>query len=73
MQNEKLFEIAFLQAHQVRAPVANILGMISLFNADDPNDPINGEVIRELRGVTEALDNIIYQIVQKTSEIKIVR
>lgn len=72
-QNEKLFEIAFLQAHQVRAPVANILGMIRLFNVDNPSDPINGEVIRELQGVTESLDNIIYQIVQKTSEIKIVR
>jgi DNA-binding NtrC family response regulator len=72
-QNEKLFEIAFLQAHQVRAPVANILGMIRLFNIDNPSDPINGEVIRELQGVTESLDNIIYQIVQKTSEIKILR
>jgi DNA-binding NtrC family response regulator len=72
MQNEKLFEIAFLQSHQVRAPVANILGMIHLFNSENPSDPINTQVIKELLGITEKLDNIIYQIVQKTNEIKVI-
>ncbi|MCD6018103.1 MAG: DNA-binding transcriptional regulator BaeR [Bacteroidetes bacterium] len=69
VQNEKLFEIAFLQSHQVRAPVAHILGLISLFNMDDPADPKNTEVIKNLHKTTVAFDDIIHQIVQKTSEI----
>src|SRR5690606_34910517 len=32
IQNSKLFEIAFLQSHQVRGPITNILGLIELFN-----------------------------------------
>ena len=69
LQNERLFEIAFLQSHQVRAPIAHILGLISLFNMDNPNDPKNTEIIKNLQKTTLAFDNIIYQIVQKTSEI----
>ena len=73
IQNEKLFEIAFLQSHQVRAPVANILGVINLFNMEDLHDPVNSEVIRELQVISGKLDNIIHLIVQKTNEIKILR
>ncbi len=31
-QNDKLLEIAWVQSHKVRGPVANILGLISLFD-----------------------------------------
>ncbi|MCD6067602.1 MAG: DNA-binding transcriptional regulator BaeR [Bacteroidetes bacterium] len=70
LQNEKLFEIAFLQSHQVRAPVANVLGLLNLFNLDNPHDPLNSEVIRKLQSTTLAFDTIIHQIMQKTSEIR---
>lgn len=43
IQNEKLYEIAFLQSHQVRVPVAHILGLYSLFKFDTPYDPINAK------------------------------
>jgi CheY-like chemotaxis protein len=69
-QNNKLFEIAFLQSHQVRAPVAHILGLISLFKADNPADPINGEVIKMLHTTTKELDKIIFEIAERTREIK---
>lgn len=70
IQNEKLYEIAFLQSHQVRGPIASILGLISLFNFDNPNDPINTIVITNLQKTTVAFDEIIHEIVQKTSEIE---
>jgi DNA-binding NtrC family response regulator len=70
LQNEKLFEIAFLQSHQVRAPIANVLGLINLFNQNNPNDPMNTEVIRRLQSTTESFDKVIKQIVQKTHEIE---
>jgi GAF domain-containing protein len=70
-QNRKLYEIAFLQAHQVRGPVAQIKGLSSLFNFEDSNDPINAQVIPRLKLATESLDEVVHSIVQKTSEIKI--
>lgn len=69
-QNEKLKEIAFLQAHQVRAPIANILGLSSLFNYNAPNDPVNAEVVNRMKSATETLDGIVKEIVQKTSKIQ---
>ena len=72
-QNAKLLEIAFLQAHQVRAPVANVLGLINLLNFENPNDPINVEILKRLRETTIAFDNIIHEIVKITSEIKAIK
>jgi DNA-binding NtrC family response regulator len=69
-QYEKLRQIAFLQSHQVRGPIASILGLINLFNSDNPGDPLNCEVIKNLRMTTRAFDDIIHEIVQKTSEIE---
>ena len=51
-QNKKLLEIAFLQSHQIRRPVADILGLISIFNFDDPCDPENMEILTRLPGVS---------------------
>jgi DNA-binding NtrC family response regulator len=70
MQYEALLEIAFLQSHQVRGPVANILGLINLFNMNDLNDPKNVEVIKNLQKTTLLFDEVIHRIVQKTKEIK---
>ena len=70
VQNKKLLEIALLQSHQVRAPIANILGLINLFNFGNPGDPINTEVIRNLQKSTIDFDKIIHKIMQKTLEIK---
>jgi hypothetical protein len=69
-QGKKLFNIAFLQSHQVRVPIANVLGLFSLFNFDNHTDPINGEVLNMLKLVAEDFDKTIYKIVQSTSDIK---
>ena len=69
-QYKALFEIASLQSHQVRGPIASILGLINLFNFDDPSDPMNTDIIRNLQEATLAFDQVIYSIVEKTNEIK---
>lgn len=68
-QNERLREIAFLQAHQVRAPIANILGLYNIFNHDNLSDPINREIMERFKTATDNLDAIVKEIVQKTYEI----
>jgi len=70
LQNEKLFEIAFLQSHQVRVPVAQILGLYNLFNFNNPSDPVNSEILRKLKITAETLDNVVHQVVQKTNIIR---
>lgn len=70
IQNEKLFEIAFLQSHQVRVPVAQILGLYSLFKFDNPADPSNNEIFSMLKTAVESLDKTIHEITEKTEEIK---
>ena len=64
------FALAFLQSHQVRVPIANILGLIDLFEFDTPSDPINGVILNKLKTVAESLDIIIQEIVQNTSRLK---
>jgi DNA-binding NtrC family response regulator len=68
-QYEKLLKIAFLQSHQVRVPIANILGLFNLFEFDDPADPINGKVLHMLKLVAESLDKIVQEIMLNTTEI----
>jgi PAS domain S-box-containing protein len=70
LKNEGLIEIAFLQSHIVRSPVANILGLINLINKNDPADPINAEVLPQLEIAAKQLDGVVHQIVQKTNEIR---
>jgi signal transduction histidine kinase len=70
LKNEKLIEIAFLQSHIVRRPIANILGIIYLINQENPGDPINLELIPSLGLASKELDGLINQIVQLTKEIE---
>ena len=67
---KKLSEIAFLQSHQVRSPIASLLGLINLFNFDKPSDPINSEVLSRVEIVAKKLDEVIQEIVKKTSSIE---
>jgi len=69
-QNEKLREIAWIQSHEVRVPVANILGLINAFNYKNLSDPFNLEVLANLNIVTHDLDSIIRDIVNKTNEVE---
>jgi hypothetical protein len=70
IKNEKLIEIAFLQSHMVRRPVASVLGLISIINTDHPGDPINSEIIPKLKIAANELDTVIHDIVRNTLEVE---
>jgi len=66
-QNEKLRKIAWQQSHEVRKPVANILGLIDLIQMD--KEKIYEEVyLQYLKEATEELDEIIHSIVRATDQ-----
>jgi hypothetical protein len=70
IKNEKLMEIAFLQSHIVRRPVANVLGLIGLIKSDNPNNSSDIDLILKLEIAAKELDDVIREIVRNTSEIE---
>jgi hypothetical protein len=47
--------------------VASILGLAQLFNYSDPSDPMNQEILEGIKFASTGLDNIIREVVDKTS------
>lgn len=70
LQNQRLTEIAWIQSHKVRGPVASILGLAQLFNEKDLDDPMNKEIVEMLKTATSNLDGIIREINSKTAVLE---
>jgi PAS domain S-box-containing protein len=68
-QNEKLKEIAWIQSHKVRGPVASILGLIPLFDAGAAGNAHNAEILEKLQTATTDLDEIIKEIVYSINTV----
>ena len=68
-QNEKLIEIAWIQSHKVRSPVATILGLSDLFDYEAGGNEHNSEILGMLRDATHQLDDIIREVVEKTEDL----
>lgn len=66
-QNENLSEIARIQSHEVRSPVATILGLAELIDAENPGDEQNAEVLEKIKEAARELDNVIKKITGYTS------
>src|SRR5258708_1047393 len=64
-QNERLTEIALINAHEIRRPVATILGLLSLFKETIESES-NRELVKHLESVTHELDTVIRRIIDKT-------
>jgi signal transduction histidine kinase len=66
-QEEQLREIAFINAHEIRRPIATILGLLPLLkNAQDVNP--DAELLEHFEAATKELDAVIKQIIIKTAE-----
>jgi PAS domain S-box-containing protein len=60
-QNHRLHEIAYIQSHMVRAPLASIMGLVGLIKAN-MNDKPDPEVIHHLDASAQQFDQIIRNI-----------
>ncbi|MCC8424998.1 PAS domain S-box protein [Mucilaginibacter sp. UR6-11] len=65
-QNKRLREIAWIQSHRVRAPVASILGLAQLCSLEDSP---NAEIIPMLKKAAEELDQVILDITTLTDNL----
>lgn len=71
-QNMQLSEIAWMQSHKIRGPLANILGLLQLL---DPGrfDAETNEILKGVLDSSESLDAVIREIVDKTYRPALVR
>lgn len=65
-QNRRLQEIASISSHEIRRPVATILGLTNLFDRNEPDNPMNREIINHIDSTAKELDSVIHTIVEKT-------
>ncbi len=68
-QNKQLREIAWMQAHVVRAPVARLLGIIDLMKTGELNLAEKEEMLEYVLSSAEELDQIIRDIINKSETV----
>lgn len=73
-QSRKLDEIAFIQAHEFRRPVANMLGIFDILQIGTENPKMSLDQLmhwlRLMKNSVEETDQIIAKIVSKTADEK---
>jgi PAS domain S-box-containing protein len=65
-QNSRLKQIATLSSHDLRRPVASMLGLINIIDKNNFSNPANKEVIDHLFTTSTEIDTVIRQIVDNT-------
>lgn len=68
-QSDMLDDIAHTQSHDIRGPVATILGLSQLFNPDNPQDPANKVTMQGIKSMAEKLDRVVKDIVDKENKL----
>lgn len=58
-QNQNLQQFAYIVSHNLRAPIANILGLTTIYNKQKPDSPMNPHVIENLFKSAKLLDTTI--------------
>lgn len=69
-QNEKLRQIAWTQSHEVRAPMASLLGLIDLLGRTTGRTKDEDELLERIVASTKELDGIVRKVVRMTEEIE---
>jgi PAS domain S-box-containing protein len=70
-KNEQLAEIAFINSHHVRGPVATILGLVELYDLNEEMpEELNAKIIDGLKVTANRLDVAIKQIIRQAEKIE---
>jgi PAS domain S-box-containing protein len=65
-KNERLQNIASLSSHELRRPVATMLGLINILDKEDFYNPENKQIIEHILSVGLEIDDVIRLIVDNT-------
>ncbi|MBC5993541.1 PAS domain S-box protein [Pontibacter cellulosilyticus] len=69
-QNTKLREIAWMQSHVVRAPLARLMGLVNLLDIAPTGEAKNSQILHYLQSSAHELDEIIRDIVRKAEQVQ---
>ncbi|WP_285008287.1 PAS domain S-box protein [Pedobacter faecalis] len=67
LQNAKLREISFIQSHQLRAPLASLMGLISLLDPETSSPEDVYEILPLLMRSAKEADDVVRAITEKAS------
>ncbi|WP_138483839.1 PAS domain-containing protein [Dyadobacter bucti] len=70
LQNKKLKEIAWMQSHIVRAPLARLMGLIDLLKLEEYDTLSRKEILHHIRNSADELDTVIKNIVYKADKVQ---
>ncbi len=68
LQSEQFREISWIQSHVVRAPLAQIMGIVSLMRDNDVSEEDKTEMLKHLETATTELNNVITQITELSTK-----
>jgi signal transduction histidine kinase len=66
-RNRRILEIAHVNSHQVRKPLANILGLVAMLQNSKEEDGDQKELLKMLKESSEELDASLREIANKAS------
>lgn len=69
-QNKKLKEIAWIQSHVVRAPLATLKGLTNLVEAQKTGNKEHDQLLAYIKEAADKLDSVILDVVQKAEALK---
>jgi PAS domain S-box-containing protein len=72
-QNEKLRDIAWIQSHMVRAPLARLLGLVEILKNEKLSRLELDDFLDHIKDSATELDNVVRDIVEKAQKIDINR
>ncbi len=58
-QNQALEQFSFTISHNLRSPIAHIMGLISIFNLEHQDDPLNLRILTNLQKSAENLNKVV--------------
>jgi signal transduction histidine kinase len=62
---DKLKDIAHIHAHEIRGPLATLIGLTAIFNEHELSDLERKLIVEGIRTTSAQLDNIICEIIRK--------
>jgi len=61
-QNLVMEQFSFMTAHNLRGPVARLIGLSSLYDFSNPAEPFNTEVMKRVKQSSTDLDEVIHDL-----------
>jgi PAS domain S-box-containing protein len=68
-QNMQLKEIAWIQSHEIRAPLARLMGLVNLLKEGMDEESEFPQLLSKIQNSASQLDCLVRKIVRKTEEI----